>query len=55
MKDKELSIDEQYYIVVMWDGDCRECYMHNGEYVHILHKAWRVLPTDSRIKRVKKL
>jgi len=43
------------YIVIMHGGDVRECTLENGAYVHVLHRAWQVLTTDSRIKRVKEL
>ena len=40
-------------VVLMWNGDVRECRRMNGQFVHALNSAWSISPLDEGIRRVK--
>lgn len=41
------------YIVILHNGESRECILRDGGYCHILNSAWTIDQHDRRIAKVK--
>lgn len=41
------------YLVTLWNGDVRECYLKNGYFVHVLNSSWEVGMNDPAIRSIK--
>lgn len=43
------------YLVTLWNGDVRECYLKRGFLVHVLNTCWAIEMDDPRIRSIKSL
>lgn len=43
------------YLVTLWNGDVRECYLENGLFVHVLNSSWTIGIDDPLIRHIKTL